>query len=175
MARKTVDIDDEADASNALDALMDTDYSNLPPIMETIPTGTWKLRAKNGFYKEASDDQDAKAGIFIIPVEPYSDVDPEALEAAGEGYDFTNNQIVFSRQIKNLRDLREFLQVVQAFGVDLDGYTPREAIKRGLKGKEVVASVGTKTYESKTRGTVTENTLSNFVPVDSYNEAGDAE
>jgi hypothetical protein len=174
MARKN-QIDetaDETDAANSLDALMDADYANLPAVMETIPTGTWKLRAKNGFYKEASGDQKAKAGIFLIPVEPYSDVDPEALAEAGEGYDFTNNQIVFSRNLENLRDLVQFLDVVKAFGVDMADYTPRTAIKQGVKGKEVVASIGTRTYTGR-MGQVTENTVSNFVAVDGYSETSD--
>lgn len=173
----TVDdvMDDETASAASLDALMDTDYENLPEVMETIPTGTWRLRAKNGFYKEANGDQKAKAGIFIIPVEPYSDVDPEALAAAGDDYDFTNNQIVFSRNIENLRDLQEFLKVVKAFGVDLVGHSPRNAITKAIRGKEAVASVGTRSYTSQTRGQVTENTVSNFVAVDDYNEAGDGE
>lgn len=168
------EVDDAIDSANALDALMDADYANLPEVLETIPTGTWKFRAKNGFYKEASGDQKAKAGIFLIPVEPYSDVDPEELAAAGEGYDYTNNQIVFSRQLENLRDLQQFLQIVKAFGVDLNDYTPRNAIKTGVKGKEVVASVGKRSYEGR-MGHVTENTVSNFVAVDDYKETSNDE
>lgn len=162
--------DEEMSSADALDALMDQDYANLPDIMETIPTGTWKLKAKNGFYKSATEDQKAKFGIFLIPMEPKSDVDPEALAAAGAAYDYTNNQIVLTRQVENLRDIKNFIeQVIKPFGVDPVGLTPREAVKK-VAGKVAIASVGTRSYKSQTRGNVTENTVSNFVSEDSYKE-----
>lgn len=164
--------DDEQSSADALDALMDQDYSNLPEIMETIPTGTWKIKAKNGFYKSATEEQKAKMGLFLIPMEPLSDVDPEALEAAGANYDYTNNQIVFTRQVENVREVKDFMKIVAAFGVDLDGLTPREALKK-VGGKVAIASIGTRSYKSATRGNVTENTVSNFVAEDDYKTEGE--
>lgn len=172
MARKNQveDVMDDENASAAsLDALMDMDYENLPEVMDTIPTGTWKLRARNAAYKEASGDQNAKVLIFLIPAEPLSDVDPEALEAAGADYDFTNNQIVYTQYVENLRDLKKVLTIVKTFGVDLDGLSPREAIKK-VRGKEVIASIGTRSYKSKRFGDVTENTVSGFASVEDYIE-----
>lgn len=175
MARKsqTEDaMDDENASASSLDALMDTDYDNLPDVMDTIPTGTWRLRASNTFYKDATEDQKAKAGIFLIPSEPLSDVDPEALEAAGADYDYTNNQIVFSQQMENLRDLKKVLDIVKKFGVDLSGLTPRAALKK-VRGKEIIASVGTRSYKSQRFGDVTENTVSGFASVDGYKTDGE--
>lgn len=173
MAKKNTvteaDMDDDSGAAAAgLDALMDTNYDNLPEVMETIPTGTWKLRARNAAYKEANGDQNAKVLIFMIPSEPLSDVDPEALEAAGDSYDFTNNQIVWTKYVENLRDLKQVLQVVKAFGVELDGLSPREAIKK-VKNHDIIASVGTRSYKGR-NGQTTENTVSSFASVEAYEQ-----
>src|SRR5882724_7879461 len=143
--RNTAVEDDEAASSTALDALMYTDWENMPEVLDTIPTGTWKLRAKNGAYKDATETQSAKFLIFYIPSEPLSDVDPEALSAVGADYDFTNNQIVFTRYVENLRDVKQVMSLIALHGVDLDGLTPKQAIKK-IAGKDIVASVGTRSY-----------------------------
>jgi hypothetical protein len=177
MAKKNTVVeenDDEAVSGAALDALMDTDWDNMPEVMETIPTGTWKLRVRNAAYKEASGDQNAKFLFFYIPAEPMNDVDPEALEAAGADYDFTNNQIVYTKYVENLRDLKAVMQIVQKHGVDLSGLNPKQAIKK-LRGKEVVASVGTRSYKNRFEQQVTENTVTNFATVDEYEASADAE
>lgn len=180
MAKKNTKVDDimdDEDSAAGLDSLMDTNYENLPEVMETIPTGTWKLRGRNGAYKEKTEEQSAKVLFFLVPSEPLSDVDPEALEAAGADYDFTNNQIVFTKYVENLRDVKQVLQIVKAFGVDLEGLSPREAVKK-IRGKDIIASVGTRSYRGR-MGQVTENTVSNFASVEAYEqkqtEAGDEE
>jgi hypothetical protein len=163
MARKNTVDDDEVASSAGLDALMDTDWENMPEVLDTIPTGTWRLRAKNGAYKDATENQSAKFLIFYIPAAPLDDVDPEALAAVGADYDFTNNQIVFTRYVENLRDVKGVMNLIALHGVDLDGLTPKQAIKK-VAGKEVIASVGTRSYEGRF-GHVTENTVANFAAV----------
>lgn len=163
MARKANIDDDEVASSAGLDALMDTDWENMPEVLDTIPTGTWKLRAKNGAYKDATENQSAKFLIFYIPAKPLDDVDPEALAAVGADYDFTNNQIVFTRYVENLRDVKGVMSLIALHGVDLEGLTPKQAIKK-VAGKEVIASVGTRSYEGRF-GHVTENTVANFARV----------
>lgn len=163
MARKSQVSDDEAVSANALDALMETDYNNLPEVLDTIPSGTWKLRARNAAWKDATETQSAKALVFYIPAEPLDDVDPEALAAAGADYDFTNNQIVFTKYVENLRDVKALMQFIALHGVDLDGLSPKEALKK-VRDHEIIASVGTRSYQGSF-GTVTENTASNFAKV----------
>lgn len=178
MAKKNTVVEDDNDedltSGAALDALMETDWDNLPEIMDTIPTGTWKLRVRNAAYKDASADQSAKVLIFYVPAQPMDDVDPEALEAAGADYDFTNNQIVFTKYVENLRDLKAVMLIVQKHGVDLSGLNPKQAIKK-LRSKEVIASVGTRSYENRFKQQVTENTVANFATVDEYEAKGDEE
>jgi hypothetical protein len=164
MARKNTATTDEQEVSaNALDALMETNIENLPTVMDTIPSGTWKLRVRNAAFKDKTETQSAKALVFYIPAEPLDDVDPEALEAAGADYDFTNNQIVFTKYVENLRDVKGLIQFIQLHGVDTEGLSPKEALKK-LRDHEVVASVGTRSYEGSF-GTVNENTASNFAKV----------
>lgn len=155
--------DDENQSASSLDALMDTDWENMPDLMETIPSGTWKLRAKNGAFKDRTDDQNAKFLFFLIPVEPKDDVDPEALAAAGAEYDYTNHQIVVTRYVENLRDIKSVMEFVKLFGVELEGLTPKQAAKK-VSGKEIIAEVGTRTYTGRF-GAVTENTASAFAAV----------
>lgn len=179
MAKKNTVVEDNGDedenvSGKALDALMETDWDNMPEIMETIPTGTWRLRVRNAAFKDASNDQNAKVLIFYIPAEPMDDVDPEALEAAGADYDFTNNQIVYTKYVENLRDLKAVMQTVQKHGVDLSGLNPKQAIKK-LNGKEVIASVGTRSYKNRFEQQVTENTVTNFATVDEYEAKGEEE
>lgn len=165
MAKKNTSAaaDDQEVSANALDALMETNIENLPVVMETIPSGTWKLRVRNTAFKERTETVSAKALIFYIPAEPLDDVDPEALEAAGADYDFTNNQIVFTKYVENLRDVKALIQLMQLHGVDTDGLNPKEALKK-MRDHEVLASVGTRSYEGSF-GTVTENTATNFAKV----------
>lgn len=162
-AKPEADTEDEELSSNALDALMDTAYENLPEIMETIPGGTWRLRARNAAFKDATETQSSKFLFFYVPVEPADDVDPEALAAAGADYDYTNNQIVVSIYVANLRDLKKVMGHIAMHGVDLEGLNPKQAIKK-IRGKEIMANVGARSYEG-TFGTVHENTASGFSPV----------
>jgi hypothetical protein len=163
MARKNTAADDQEVSANALDALMETDISNLPEVMDTIPSGTWRLRVRNTAFKEKTETASAKALVFYIPAEPLDDVDPEALAAAGTDYDYTNNQVVFTKYVENLRDVRSLIQFIGLHGVDTDGLTPKEALKK-MRDHEVVASVGTRSYQGSF-GTVNENTASNFAKV----------
>ncbi|HEY6018912.1 MAG TPA: hypothetical protein VIY48_03185 [Candidatus Paceibacterota bacterium] len=164
MAKRTTSVmdDDQEVSANALDALMETDYANLPEVIDTIPSGTWKLAARNAAWKDKTETQSAKALVFYIPSEPLSDVDPETLSQLGD-YDFTNNQIVFTKYVENLRDIKALMQFIALHGVDLEGLSPKAALKK-LRGKEIIASVGSRSYQGQF-GTVNENTVSNFAKV----------
>lgn len=156
--------DDDAEVSaNALDNLMDTAYENLPDVLETIPGGTWRLRNRNAAFKEATEKENSKFLFFYIPVAPSEDVDPEALAAAGDDYDYTNNQIVVTHYVETLRDLKKVMAFIALHGIDLEGLTAKQAAKK-VKGKEIMANIGSRSYEGQF-GTVNSNTANAFAPV----------
>ena len=149
------------------DDILDRSFDDLQDD-KTLPGGLWVLRLRNAhFMPPREEGQSGQVLCFYKPVEPTDDVDMDELAALGDDYDFTENQIVFKVWIEGNRSWRDLGKHFKKHsGVDWDVGSIREVIKIGVKGSEVVARLGERTFENNFGELVTENVASDFRPMD---------
>ncbi len=149
------------------DDILDQSFDDLQDD-KVLPVGRWVMRLRNAHFMEPrGEGGNARILFFYHPVEPTDDVDSKALEALGEGYDWSENQIVFTSWIDGNRAWRDvFSHLRKHAGVDFDAGTIREVLKKGVKGSEVTAELGEETYENQFGELVLQNTASNFRPME---------
>lgn len=124
------------------------------------PTGTWLVRNVGGLVRR--DDKGREIVILTyVAVEPQDDVDPDELAAAGNS--FEGNKLWYRRIIETNDDAFKLKKFIAMHGVEIKGKSYEEGI-RELRGREIFAYVGTRTYERQ-GDMVVENTLMQFAPV----------
>jgi hypothetical protein len=146
--------------------LMNTDLGAMEEPKDVIPSGEWVLRCQaareneNENYDEDDPKNDALSIVKFthVPVEPFSNVD---MDAVGDGT-WRGVPLFTTRYIKTDRDLYQVREVVAAHGISIEGRTLNDAVEL-MKGKQVLATIGLKTYKRRGDGeTVKTNTLTNF-------------
>ncbi len=149
------------------DDILDRSFDDLQDD-KLLPGGLWVLRLRNAHYMAPREEgQSAQILFFYKPVEPTDDVDTDELEALGEDYDYTENQIVFKVWIEGGRSWKDLQRHIKKHaGVDWDLPSIREVIKTGVKGSEVVARLGERTFENNFGELVAENVASDFRAMD---------
>ncbi len=154
-------------ADQTYDDILDRSFDELQDD-KILPLGTWNLRLRNTHFKQPSTEgQSAQVLFFYHPIEPTGDVDVEAMEALGENYDYTENQIVFKVWIEGNRSWRDLMNHLKKhIGIDWTAGSIREVLKKGCKGAEVMAELGERTYENNFGELVVENVPSNFRPME---------
>ena len=152
---------------DSYDDILDRSFDELQDD-KLLPSGLWVLRLRNAhFMPPRQEGKSAQVLFFYYPVEPTDDVDQDELDALGEDYDFSENQIVFTAWIEGNRSWKDMMRHLKKHaGVDWDAGSIREIIKKGVKGSEVVARLGSETYENNFGELVEKNTASDFRPLD---------
>ena len=145
------------------DDILDRSFDDLQDD-KTLPGGLWVLRLRNAhFMTPREEGQSAQVLFFYHPIEPTDDVDQDELDALGDDYDVTENQIVFKVWIDGNRAWKDLMRHLKKHsGVDWDAGSIREVLKTGVKGSEVVSRLGERTYENTFGELVTENVASDF-------------
>ncbi len=149
------------------DDILDKSFDDLQDD-KLLPLGNWMLRLRNAaFLPPRQEGQSARVLFFYTPVEPTGDVDVDELEALGEDYDYSENQIVFQVWIEGNRSWRDVLTHLKKHaGVDFTVGSIREVLKKGIKGSEVIAELDERTYENSFGDLVSENNAKAFRPID---------
>lgn len=134
---------------------------------KVLPTGDWILRLRNGaFVPPREQGKSGKVLFFYRVVEPGDDIDPSDLDALGDNYDYTENEVVFTVWVegsKDWKDVRNHLRKHK--GVDFDG-TILDVVKKGARGAEVLARLDEETYENSFGEIVPRNKAGNFRALD---------
>lgn len=139
-------------------------WDNIPQ-PKTLPTGSWKLRARNATFLPAkSADSNPRVVIFFTPIEPMDDVDESRLSELGDGYDFAANQIVHNVFIEGPRDWANVRSLLEKMDVQVEG--PVQETLKKVRGKEVIAYLGTRTFTDSTGEPREENTAAQFAKID---------
>ncbi len=148
---------------DSYDDILDRSFDELQDD-KILPLGFWILRLRNAhFMAPREEGQSAQILFFYHPVEPTDDVDADELAALGEDYDYTENQIVFKVWIEGNRSWKDLMNHLKKHsGVDWDAGSIREVIKTGVKGSEVTARLGERTFESNYGELIVENVASDF-------------
>ncbi len=152
--------------NESYDDILDRSFNELQDD-KLLPFGRWVLRLRNAhFMLPRGEARSAQVLFFYTPVEATEDVDADELEALGEDYDVTENQIVMTVWIEGNRSWKDLMRHLEKHaGVDWEAGSIREVIKKGVKGSEVTAEIGSRTYENNFGELVEENVASNFRPV----------
>jgi len=145
--------------------LMNTDLGAMEEPKDVIPSGEWVLRcqaareSENEEYDESDPKNDALsiAKFTHVPVEPYSNVDLDAVEDGS----WRGVPLFTTRYIKTERDLYQVREIVAGHGISLEGRTLTEAVDL-MKNRTVLATVGLKTYKRRDGTMGKSNTLTNF-------------
>lgn len=131
-----------------------------------IPGGKWVVKVRQVVvFKPKTVGQSERGVIRLTPIEPLDDVDADALDALGDGYDVTVNELEYQKFLETGRDLGEWKSAFAKFGVDVQGKTWGEVFKE-IRGKKAVAVVGKRTYTNKDGVVVPTNTVSGFISLD---------
>jgi hypothetical protein len=110
---------------------------------KNYPVGTWRVRAvSNVSFKKDNNDRDV-AMFAIVGVEPQEDVDPDALDEAGDDYEGV--RLFVRRTLETKSDFFQLKKLLETFGVDTKGKTLKEA-GGDVKGNEALAYIGERTY-----------------------------
>lgn len=132
------------------------------PEPKLLPEGSWLLRGKNvAFFPPQEEGKSARVAFFYEAVEPMDDVKQESLDALGEDYAYSENDIVKQFFINRNRDWDAVRKHLALHGVDTQGKSQADSFK-AFKGTEVIAWLGTKTFTTQAGETKTDNDPSNF-------------
>ena len=158
MARKSkTEVEADSEAGD-YDNILNRQWGDIPEVV-LIPSGSWVLKGKNAAYKAPSGESNGRVLFFLVPKEPMDDVPQSALDALGDDYDYSSNQIVKTVWIESNRDWKTVEKILTAMNVDMSG-TIQQTLKR-VKGAEVVAFVDQREFVSRGE-TKQENTAENF-------------
>lgn len=137
-------------------------WDDLPEPAEYLPVGTWLLKGRNVAFFEGDEDKDqsARVVLFFEAVEPMDDVSETELQALGEDYDFSNNDVAKQVYINREKDWQEVRKILNLAGVDTEGKTQAESFKE-FRNSKVLAYLTVKTYNGKD-GLKTTNDPINF-------------
>lgn len=135
------------------------------PEVQTLPVGSWLLKARNAVYMPAKGDASPRILFFYTAKEPMDDVDDVALNQLGDDYDYADNDIVSTFWVERNKDWDAVRSHLAKHGIDASGKTVPETLK-AFKGTEVIAVLGTKTYTTGAGELKEENTASSFAAVE---------
>lgn len=135
------------------------------PEPKTLPGGSWRLKAKGASFKEGDGTTSARAMFIYEPKEAMDDVDATALEDLGEDYDVSANLIFYTVWIETARDWDTVRKHLAKHDPKLLNMPIGESFKK-VRGTEINAYLGQRTYTNKAGELVEENTASQFVAVD---------
>ena len=147
---------------------MNSSWDELPEDVAT-PRGTYILQCRSVAEVKAKEaGQSNKLLITHTPVEAMSDVDEEKmLELEAAGIDYRDNEIVTTVWLGKNKDWHKLKRMIEAHGIDLADFAgkPKKDAIMAMKGKKVLATVSTRTYESQGEPR-SEDQASNFKSVD---------
>lgn len=140
-------------------------WDELPELVP-LPQGSWLLRARGASYQPAKDADKSPTVTFIYSAkEPMDDVSQEELEALGSNYDVSSNRIFARFFVSDGADWDAVRKHLAKHGVEVKGKTIEESLK-AIKGTEVIAYLGQRTYTNNAGQDVVENNPSNFTAVE---------
>lgn len=135
------------------------------PEVQTLPVGSWLLRARNASYQAPKSADASPAVLFVYTAkEPMEDVDSEELSKLGDNYDISANRIFSRFFVQDAADWDNVRKHLAKHGIDTKGQSIEESLKQ-VKGREVIAYLGQRSFTTNAGETKEENTPSNFVPV----------
>lgn len=151
--------------SDSYEDILKRQYGQIQKI-KVLPTGTWRLKTRNASFQKAAEEGKNPAFMFVyVPVSPADDVDEGQLAELGANYDVGENRIFYRVWYETGRDLNTFFEHVKKHGVEVtDGMSIEDALK-AVKGKEIMAYLGTYSYKNRSGETVTDNDAESFAPV----------
>lgn len=135
------------------------------PETQVLPTGSYLLRARSASYQASKSEEGSPAVLFVYSAkEPMEDVDNEEFEKLGENYDIGANRIFSRFYVNDTADWDNVRKHLAKHGIDTKGQSIEESLKQ-VKGRDVVAFLGQRTFTTNAGETKTENNPSNFVAV----------
>lgn len=144
--------------------ILNTSWDNVPKD-KVLPEGSWLLRGKNATFQKSQSEGMSDRFLFVYQVQEAMDDVPEtALAELGPDYDPKTKQVFFTIWVERPRDWDAVRAHFQKHGIDVSTGTIQDSIK-AFKGAEVLAYLGTKTFQAKSGETVTDNDPTNFTPV----------
>lgn len=150
---------------NSYEAILDKAWDEIPE-SKVLPTGSWLLKCRNAVYQPAKSADKSPSVLFVYAAkEPMDDVSDEELAELGDGYDVSDNRIFTRFWIETNRDWDSVRNHIKKHGVEVEGTSIKDSLA-AVKGHEVVAVLGTRTYEDATGEMKVDNTTSMFAPVE---------
>lgn len=135
------------------------------PVPQTIPDGGWMLAGANVALVKPKDDNGDLKVLFTYKAKSPVSVAQDLLDEMGE-YDITINDLNYTIYIKSAADWDKVRKHVALHGIELEGalFTADKklAFAKAFRNAEIVAEVGTRSYENSEGVTVFDNSLSKF-------------
>lgn len=136
------------------------------PEAKTLPQGSYLLRARSASYQPAKDVDKSPAVLFVYSAkEAMEDVDADEIAKLGDNYDIGANKIFSRFFVADKSDWDNVRKHIAKHGVDLKGLTIEESLK-AVKGREVIAFLGQRSFTTNAGEAKEENVPSNFTPVE---------
>lgn len=147
------------------EALLNKSWKELADY-KLVPSGSWLLRGRNAVYmaRKEEDEGSDKVLFFYQAKEAMDDVDAEEIAALGD-YDISKNDVTVQFWASKPKDWQRIQEHLKLHGIDVDSLGPVEALK-AFSGTEVIGFVDTRTYKNNAGQMVTDNTVTQFAPVE---------
>lgn len=152
---KAVAQDEDETEDKDIDALLKGTWGAIGKA-EDIPEGTYRLKVRNVFAKKATEKASAQLVVFFTPLEPLldvngGDVDSDAYEALGEGYDLSNNQVTGQFWLGEARDWQQVFDFAAKLGIEYDEVADlsREEVYKMMRNRTINGYVKSETYKDK--------------------------
>lgn len=146
------------------DEILNKQWDEIPDDV-ILPDGQYLLRVQRGAYIAPKGDNSAKVLFFMSVQEPLDDVDTDALNALGDDFDITQNEVVYTVWVEKNRDWKKVARFIDLLGVDTAGKSILDTLKTGVVGASIVGRLGVRTFENRDGTTGTENSVSDFSAV----------
>lgn len=142
-------------------SILNTSWSEIPEV-QLLPSGSWKMRCRGATHMPPKTaDQSPQVAFVYEAIEPMEDVDDDALQALGSDYNYEDNRIFSRFWFKTGADKQNVRNHIAKHGIDPNDYSVSESLK-AVKGRDVIAVVGTETYKSKSGEMITQNVIKAF-------------
>lgn len=135
------------------------------PSNVVLPVGSYRLKASGANYiKPKSAEQNPQILFTYTVKEPLEDVDPEEI-AQLSSEDITGKKVFHKVWLETGADWDSVRKHMSLLGIAIEGRTLKESFK-DVKGHEVIAYLGVKTFKTRSGETVTDNQPEQFAAVE---------
>lgn len=154
--------------STSYDELLSGTWEDIPDAV-LLPNGGWLLKGTTVALVKPREEGKAMKVLFTYKAKEAVAVAEDLIDELGD-YDITINDLTFTIFLESAADWSKVKKHLALHGIEMKGSILNEdgklAFAKNFRNSEVVAQVGSRSYDNAEGETVWNNTLSKFQAVE---------